>query len=184
MKRILLTACLAIVAIITNAQTTHFLDSLRKIEDGKGKIVVMQDPEIDRIVNGTSNVTTLKKGVDEAAAPKKHAPTEIVSVKDNEIAVANTGKKVITNGYKIKGYRIQVFSGGNSREDRQKAQEAGNAMKAKFPFEPIYVHFYSPSWKCRMGNYRDLAEAQKILAQVKSLGYKKACIVKGLINAN
>ena len=184
MKRTVFIACLALFVLGLHAQTTHFLDSLRRIEDGKGKIVVMQDPEIDRIVNGASNVTTIKKGTAEDAAAKKHAPTEIVSVKDNELAVANTGKKVITNGYKIKGYRIQVFSGGNSREDRQKAQEAGNAMKAKFPFEPIYVHFYSPSWKCRMGNYRDLAEAQKVLSQVKALGYKKACIVKGLINAN
>jgi hypothetical protein len=32
-----------------------------------------------------------------------------------------------------------------------------------------------------MGNFRSLAEAQKILAKVRSLGYRQACLVKGLI---
>ena len=86
------------------------------------------------------------------------------------------------NSYKTQGYRIQVFSGGNSRADRQKAESAGMLMKSNIPTEPIYVHFYSPSWKCRMGNYKTLEEAQRMLAMVKKLGYKQACIVKGTIS--
>ena len=55
-------------------------------------------------------------------------------------------------------------------------------IKALFPTEPIYVHFYSPRWICRMGNYRTYDEANAILQQVKKLGYKQACIVKGKIS--
>ena len=50
-----------------------------------------------------------------------------------------------------------------------------------FPEQPVYVHFYSPRWICRMGNFRSLAEAQKMLAKVRSLGYRQACLVKGQI---
>lgn len=99
-----------------------------------------------------------------------------------EEPVIDMRKKVMRNSYKTQGYRIQVFSGGNSRADRQKAETAGAVMKSNFPSEPIYVHFYSPSWKCRMGNYKSLEDARRHLAQVKKLGYKQACIVKGTIS--
>ncbi len=101
---------------------------------------------------------------------------------DTEETTVDTRKKVMRNSYKTKGYRIQVFSGGNSRNDRKKAETAGAVMKSNFPNEPVYVHFYSPSWKCRMGNYKTAEEARAVLAQVKKLGYKGACIVKGTIS--
>lgn len=90
-------------------------------------------------------------------------------------------KKVMRKSYKVTGYRVQAFAGGNSRNDRLKAERTGNQLKVHFPEQPVYVHFYSPRWICRMGNFRSLAEAQKILAKVRSLGYRQACLVKGLI---
>ena len=34
---------------------------------------------------------------------------------------------------------------------------------------------------CKQVSYIDLAEAQKMLAKVRSLGYRQACLVKGQI---
>lgn len=99
-----------------------------------------------------------------------------------EAPAVDMSKKVMRRSYKTNGYRVQVFAGGNSRNDKIKAQQAGNAVKAAFPSQPIYVHFYSPRWICRMGNYRTYEEANAILQQVKKLGYKQACIVKGKIS--
>lgn len=99
----------------------------------------------------------------------------------DETTTADTTKKIMRGGHKVQGYRVQVFSGGNSRTDRQKAERIGAAMKSHFPGQPVYVHFYSPSWKCRIGNYRTQEEARQILTQVKQLGYTSACIIKGPI---
>lgn len=109
-------------------------------------------------------------------------PSSSTSSETTEDVVVDTRKKVMRNSYKMQGYRIQVFSGGNSRADRQKAETAGAVMKSNFPSEPIYVHFYSPSWKCRMGNYKTVEEARALLARVKKLGYPQANIVKGTIS--
>ena len=84
-------------------------------------------------------------------------------------------------GRKVTGYRVQAYSGGNSRADRQKAENIGNAIKMRFPDLPIYVHFYSPRWICRVGNFRTYQEANEVLKEVKSMGYRQACIVKGKI---
>ena len=100
---------------------------------------------------------------------------------ETDTPVVDMRKKVMRKSYKVTGYRVQVYAGGNSRNDRLKAEQTGNTLKMKFPEQPVYVHFYSPRWICRMGNFRNLSDAQKVLIKVKALGYKQACLVKGQI---
>ena len=98
-----------------------------------------------------------------------------------DIPTLDLRKKVPRNIYKVTGYRVQVFAGGNSRADRQRAESIRNQIKMNFPEEPIYVQSYSPRWICRIGNYRSLEEANIVLRKIQSMGYKQACIVKGKI---
>ena len=107
-----------------------------------------------------------------------HKTSETV---EKEEPVVDTHKKVMRRSYKVNGYRVQVFAGGNSRNDKLKAEQAGNAVKRAMPDQPVYVHFYSPRWICRVGNYRSYEEANNVLRQVQKLGYKQACIVSGKI---
>ena len=95
--------------------------------------------------------------------------------------IVDKRKKVMSNAKKVSGYRIQAFAGGNTRADRVKAEQAGNKLKNTFPEQPVYVHFYSPRWICRMGNFTSYNEAARLLKQVRKLGYPQACIVKGKI---
>ena len=88
---------------------------------------------------------------------------------------------MLRKSYKVNGYRVQVFSGGNSRNDRLKAERIGNEIKSNFPDEPVYVHFYSPRWICRVGNYRTYEEAHAMLTAIKEAGHQQASIVKGKI---
>lgn len=181
--KIIITLSLALAALTVNAQT-NYLDSLRKIEPDKGVVVVEQDHSIDDLVNGVPSATAAATDANAMGETPEATPLHVVVAdpSGNIDVSADTRKKVMRNSYKVTGYRVQVFSGGNSRADRQKAEQAGAAMKQYFPSEPVYVHFYSPSWKCRIGNYRDQAEANRVLAQVKALGYKQACLVKGKIS--
>ena len=104
----------------------------------------------------------------------------------NVVVVPDTveNRKKILKGYKVNGYRVQVFAGGNSRNDRIKAERIGSEIKSFFPSVPVYVHFYSPRWICRMGNYRTYEEAHEVLTRVKNLGYQSAIIVKGKITVS
>lgn len=90
-------------------------------------------------------------------------------------------KKVMRRSYKVTGYRVQAYAGGNSRDDRQKAEQIGNSIKMKYPDQPVYVHFYSPRWICRVGNFRSQSEATQMLQKIRAMGYKQACLVKGQI---
>ena len=99
-----------------------------------------------------------------------------------DAAPVDTRKKVMRNSYRVTGYRVQAYAGGNQRKDRQRAEQIGNEIKMNYPEEPVYVHFYSPRWICRVGNYRTYEEAHQMLLNVRKLGFTSATIVKGKIS--
>ena len=168
-----------------NASAQKFLDDLTNDRQGEGKVTVSESSEIDELVNGKEMPATpiTTTATTEEKKPEVVTRTETASSTTTETTI-DTRKKVMKNSHKANGYRVQVFSGGNTRADRVKAEQIQGAMKVAFPGQPVYTHFYSPRWICRMGNYKTYAEAEKYLKQVKAMGYKQACIVKGKISVD
>ena len=188
MKRI------AVIAILTaqcicGAQAQTFLDRLKKPTKDKAVVTVTQDAAIDKLVNGdnaaNTTVTTKKAPTTTTKKEPVEKPTSTnttTSTASSTLVEADMSKKVMKNSYKVTGYRVQAFAGGNTRSDRQKAENVGNAIKRRFPEQPIYVHFYSPRWICRVGNFRTYEEAHAMLVEIREMGYKQASIVKGKIS--
>ncbi len=199
----MLLACLCGAA---SAQT--FTQRLQKSVKNQGSVTVTQSAEIDELVNGswhkantqrTTAATAAAQPSGEAghATPKSHADgkpdteapahgsakadTRAEATETAEPPAVDTRKKVMRRAYKVNGYRVQAFAGGNTRRDRQEAERIGNEIKALFPTQPIYVHFYSPRWICRVGNFRTYEEAHQVLTELRKQGYKQALIVKGKI---
>lgn len=195
---------------VSQAGAQSFLDQLRAKKPGEGTVTVNQSAAIDELVNKAKLTaqpkqqdtkpaqphndkdSTAKKPEQHQAATKKeltdetakerHAATHVPE-KDSDISETANVKKVPRVNRKVTGYRVQAFAGGNSRTDRTKAENIKNAIKARYPELPVYVHFYSPRWICRVGNFRTFNEASTVLKEIKAMGYKQACIVKGKINA-
>lgn len=203
MKQFVATLLLAIsCANVGNAQS--FLDRLQKQGKNQGKVTVTQDAAIDELVNGPKEATytlpaktattenkTAKTETKIAKAETKPStttkPSESAKKSEStsneiDIPTVDMRKKVMGKSYKVNGYRVQAYAGGNTRKDRQKAEQIGNDIKMNFPDTPIYVHFYSPRWICRVGNYRTYEEAHRMLLEIRNLGYKQASIVKGKIS--
>jgi len=167
-----------------NAQSS-FTQKLQQSKSGEGKVTVTHSQNIDNLVNGqavrkdsTSTKTVITP--EEAKALIKGTATRDTSYNRDIIdpTPVDTSKKVIRGGLKVTGWRVQVFAGGNQRKDRQKAERIGNEIKALFPTQPVYVHFHSPRWICRMGNYRNYEDAIQMLNSVKKAGYNAATVIK------
>ena len=179
-------------------QAQTFLDRLKKPAKDKAVVTVTQDAAIDKLVNGdiTAKTTVVNKK-EHAASTKKESAHSASTKKESAHSASTTttppassstieepdmSNKVMKNSYKVTGYRVQAFAGGNKRNDRQAAENVGNAIKRRFPEQPIYVHFYSPRWICRVGNFRTYEEAHAMLVEIREMGYKQASIVKGKIS--
>ena len=88
-----------------------------------------------------------------------------------------------TNPTKVDGYRVQVYKGGNTSEDRKEAERIGTLIKEKYPNISVYVHFYNPNWICRVGNYINFSDAKEMAERLKELGLS-TIIMKGKITVN
>ena len=194
-----MTLCISCISA-ADAQSS-FTQRLQQSKNGEGQITVTQDKAIEVLVNGPAvvparpktNTTTQqkpaeKKDKDNNTATnqekdKKQEP-KVVVVEHHDSTTIDTPEEIqkkVMKGVKVAGYRVQVFAGGNTRNDRLKAERIGSEIKGLFPGVPVYVHFYSPRWICRMGNYRTYEEAHAVLERVKNNGYQSAIIVKGKI---
>ena len=190
MRRLALTLVLCAGCWLAAGAQSTFTEQLQQSRIGEGKVTVTQDKVIDELINNptaaqTPKPTTTPQTTTTTTTPAK--PQQTVKLTDDltdDTSLPDSldlRKKVMKNGKKINGFRVQVFAGGNGRTDRLKAERTGEEMKTLFPNEPVYVHFYSPRWICRMGNYRTYEEAHDVLMKVKSLGYPSAIVVKGKI---
>ena len=207
MRRIItiLTLC-AGIAINASAQT--FTQRIQQQNNnGLGTVTIHQDDDISKLVNSEvlnnkqpaaqqNTVTTPGTKATQPTTPntpttpgtkpsttKPATPNSATAENDDETEETSPdlSKKVMRGGVKVNGYRVQAFAGGNSRKDRIQAEQIGNNIKSHFANVPVYVHFYSPRWICRVGNYRTYEEAHHMLVQLRNLGYNQASIVKGKI---
>lgn len=194
----ILTLC---AGIAVNADAQTFTQRVQQTTPGGARVTIHQDKQIEDLVNGThtsaktTKTTSTKPATKPAAKPA--ATTKTVTTATKTTTASNNAHAEVANSaasntvdtvaapkhyHKAIGYRIQVFAGGNTRSDRQKAEKTGNALKQLFPGEEVYVHFYSPRWICRMGNYRNYEDAKAKVEEVRKLGYESATIVKGKIS--
>ena len=174
-----------------SAQT--YLEHLQQKKQGLGVVSVHQSKDIDSLVNGAITAARLATTASDVKNTKEELKEELrerVALKPDMPKAETDGsaevevdmsKKVMRNSYKVTGFRVQAFAGGNTREDKRKAEEARDKIKRAYPSEPVYVHFYSPRWICRVGNYRTQEEANQMLRNIRNLGYRQAVVVKGKI---
>ena len=199
MKRIAVIALLT-VQCISGAQAQTFLDRLKQPTKDKAVVTITQDAAIDKLVNGNNatnatietkkapaNTTKKENATSNTATSNATSNTATPSSNTSASHASSTeepdmSKKVMKNSYKVTGYRVQAFAGGNTRNDRRTAETVGINIKRRFPEQPIYVHFYSPRWICRVGNFRTYEEAHAMLLEIREMGYKQASIVKGKIS--
>ena len=185
-----MTLCISCISA-ADAQSS-FTQKLQQSKNGEGQITITQDKAIDDLVNAPIVTSKPKPNVNKLI-DNKTKPTTTPTTKPKQAPIAAVNDTVVgelvsdslnttpKHVFKITGYRVQVLAGGNTRQDRQRAEQAGRSLRTLFPGEEVYVHFYSPRWICRMGNYRTYEEAHEKMLEVRKLGYSTATIVKGKI---
>lgn len=188
---------LAVFAITLSAMAqTPFTQHVRTQRAGEGKVRIIQDSIIEKVVNqpmtgktakpgkttGKADKTTTKPKDDTAThhdnAAAKHDNTEHENADDNETNKHVGSAKTTT----MTAYRIQIFSGSNSHQDKQKAYDLAAKCKEKFPELSVYTKFVSPRWVCRVGDFKNLADAQNYASKIRAAHFtREVRIVKTTI---
>ncbi len=170
---------------LSSLQAQTFTQRIQQTPFGGATLKIHHAKAIDELVNEGSSpaVEAVKKRYAEKAEAERKSAAKVTTSHgaSHPETIPDTLARKAVRTFKTTGYRVQVFAGGNSRIDKQTAERIGNELHVLFPAEAIYVHFKSPRWLCRLGNYRTQEEAIQMLNEVKKLGYTAATIVKSKI---
>ena len=174
-----------------NLAAQTFLDRLQTKVEGQGTVTVHQDSAINRLVldpqstvtpttttTPTSTTTTTPSTTTTSTTTTGTTTTGTITGTGTPTETVTTPTTGTRTRRTIDGYKVQAFAGGNTREDRKKAERTASSIRAQFPNVAVSAHFYSPRWVCRVGNYRTREEAQHMLSALKNLGYSQAHIVR------
>ncbi len=96
----------------------------------------------------------------------------------SEPKVAHTGRKagIITSG---RGFRVQIYSGS----DRNIATMRKIDFLRRFPGTRTYLTYIAPTFRVKVGDYRDRKAAQAMYQQVSRM-YNPCMVVNDIIEIN
>lgn len=142
-KRYIVLFCLCCVAVWAQAQIP-FMEHIRK-DTGKGKLIVVQSPAIDRVVNSRTPL-----GKQQAKSHASEASSDSLHRAQPE---------------RVQGYRIQIYAGPKAN-GKEAALNYEKKIKKAFPELSTYVRFIQPRWTCRVGDFATRQEAQEVLNRI------------------
>ncbi len=168
----------ALLVTIPLVAQQHYTDLLQRPVQGQGKITLYQSGKITSLVNGTSvpqEPVAVGKRATQAGGHVASRSTD--SLDTLPPAVKTSGQRM-----RVNGYRIQVYSGDNSRKGKNEAAAMGRRVKAMFPELSVYTHFISPHWICRVGDFRTYEEASEYFRRMRESGqFAEAVMVRSKV---
>jgi len=139
---IFLVLCLFSGFALAQDDNKTIIDELNSSRWGQGNIKVMQDEAIQNIL-GVRQVTVIDT-------------TKTLGVIDPTV-----------NFTKVRGFKIQVFSGNNQQRSKREAESKQAQVKSAFPELETVVSFQSPFWRLRVGKFTSRADADAVLREMK-----------------
>lgn len=142
LKLILLTLFCQVLSVAAQQSATSasksILEELNTARRGQGSVIVYEDEAIKGIL-----------------AKPNSANLPVYTSEDG------------TSQYvKMRGFKIQVFSGNNQRKSKDEAYSKQKLINDSFEDMETVVYFRSPRWILRVGNFRTREEADVMLKQI------------------
>lgn len=115
------------------------IEELNSTRSGQGNVTVYQDEAIKDIL-----------------AKPTPAPLPVFSSGDGSVQYV-----------KMRGYKIQVFSGNDQRKSKDEAYYKQKLINNSFEDIETVVYFNSPRWILRAGNFRTRQEANEVMSEIR-----------------
>ena len=119
---------------------------------------VAANPDTPEIITRIQSEGTVVIEQPEALAARLKAPKSQVS---EDEAVESAQKSTV-------GYRIQVFSDANAATAKNEAQMKERNILSRFPTLNTYITYNAPSWRLRVGDFKNREEAEEMMRELKN----------------
>lgn len=161
-----LTFLATFLAMPVRGQETY-TEHLQKDVSGQGSVAIRQSDEIERLVNNTAPPAPAKPAKSETTTTHREAAPHSEAPASPSKSSSTTRTHVARTRHKARGYRICIYTGGNSRADKTKAVQMGQKCREKFPELSVYTTFSAPRWVTNVGDFRTRQDAQKYVTRIR-----------------
>lgn len=128
------------VYTFSQSEEKTIIEELNSRKLGQGKVVVMQDEVVDGLLAVRQKTDTAQK----------------LGVIDPDAEFT-----------KVKGFKIQVYSGNNQQRSKREAETKQTQVKTLYPELESNVTYNSPFWRLRVGNFLTREDAETVLQEMK-----------------
>lgn len=113
---------------------------------------------------------------------EQNAPQGVVTFLNGETVneLVNLHIRINELQKNVTGYRIQIFSGSSYNYTVEQVEEMKAAFVELFPDIPVYLDYFEPDFKIRVGNFRNKLECYPIVKRIQRK-YPNQYIVKTAI---
>ncbi len=139
-NQVILLILFALCAPLMAQNNKAIVEELTKDSPGKGVVRIYEDESIKQVVG-------------REMAP----PRTVYSTQDGAVQYV-----------KMRGYKIQAFSGNNQRTSKNEAYYKQGLVSSSFPQYEAVVTFDSPFWRLRVGNFKSREDANEVMMQMKA----------------
>lgn len=116
----------------------------------------------------TTNTNKTEHEHKEGKTNTEASHTATKSHTNNAASTRSNGKHYTSRvRHKARGFRICIFTGGNTRADKMKAIEMGNKCRQLFRELAVYPSFEAPRWVTHVGDFKTRQEAQKYVTRIR-----------------
>jgi hypothetical protein len=122
-----------------STQRNEILNELNSDVPGKGRVAVYEDESIKNVLGRSMS-----------------PPRRVYSTADGTAQY-----------HKMRGYKIQAFSGNNQRTSKNEAYYKQGLINSSFPQHETVVLFESPFWRLRVGNFEGREDAEVALKEIR-----------------
>jgi hypothetical protein len=119
-------------------QKKEILRELNSAVPGRGRVFVYEDESIGHVLGRSMS-----------------PPRTVYSNADGS-----------THYYRIRGFKIQAFSGNDQRTSKNEAQRKQQLISNSYPEHETVVLFESPFWRLRIGNFETRGEAEEVMKEM------------------
>ncbi len=130
---------LMITAQVSNQSDMTIIEDLNSSKSNEGNVTVYQDEAIKGIL-------------------AKPAPVNLPVYSSGDGSIQYV---------KLRGYKIQVFSGNDQIKSKDEAYQKESLINASFDDLETVVYFNSPRWILRAGNFRTRSEANVFMEKLR-----------------
>jgi len=123
----------------SSTQKKEILQELNAVVPGKGRVTVYEDESISRVLGRSMS-----------------PPRTVYTNADGTIRY-----------HKMRGYKIQAFSGNDQRTSKNEANRKQSQINNAFPELETVVLFESPFWRLRVGNFATREEAEEVMEELR-----------------